>query len=86
MKGSTVLNQQKFRPFLEVHIHQTERFYWGKIKGQSLNCKRESFKAGDKEAEPAAGKKTSCTGSKAPETSQFAVNVGHTELLVFVQT
>lgn len=70
MKGSTVLNQQKFGPILVVHVHQTDRFYWGKIKGQYLNCKQE--------AEPAAGKKRSSIGSKAPETSQFAVNVGHT--------
>lgn len=75
MKGSTILNQEKFGCFPVVHIHQTD-FIGG--KGQSLNCKQEGFKAGDKEAEPAAGKKRSCTGSKVPETSQFAVNVGHT--------
>lgn len=38
----------------------------------------ESFKVGDKEAEPAAGKKRSWTGNKAQESSWSAMSVGRT--------
>lgn len=79
VKGSTVLNQQKFGCFFVLHIHQTDWLEWeGCRKGQSLNCKQEYFKARDKEAEPRAGKKRCCTGEKVPETSRFAVSIGHT--------
>lgn len=75
MKGRIVLNQQKFGYFLVV---PSDRQLLLEGEGQSLNCKQESFKVGDKEAEPAAGKKRSCTGNKAHETSRSAMSAGHT--------